>query len=132
MFKGLDHVAILVADTEEALRVYHDRMGLPVLLSEVVNSGAVRLTHLDMGNTQLQLVEPLDPSHPLYAHLQQQGGGLHHLCFAVEDVDEAITAVTEAGMEVAQAKPHQGTQGKRAAFLAKSSTGGVTFEITGG
>ena len=131
MFKGLDHVAILVANTEEVLKVYRDRLGLPVLLSEVVNGGAIRLTHLDMGNTHLQLVEPLEPSHPLYAHLLQHGGGLHHLCFAVEDVDDAITAVTDAGIEMAQPQPHQGTQGKRAAFLAKSSTGGVSFEITG-
>ncbi len=131
MFKGLDHVAILVADTEAALKVYRDGLGLPLLLSEVVNGGKIRLTHLDMGNTQLQLVEPLDPSHPLYAHLLQQGEGLHHLCFAVEDVEEAMTAATEAGLEMAQASPHQGTQGKRAAFLAKTSTGGVSFEITG-
>ena len=132
MFKGLDHVAILVADTEAALKIYRDRLGLPLLLSEVVNGGAIRLTHLDMGNTQLQLVEPLDHSHPLYLQLLEHGGGLHHLCFAVENVEEAITSVKEAGLDMAQAHPHQGTQGKRAAFLNKSFTGGVSFEITGG
>lgn len=132
MFKGLDHIAILVANTEEALTFYRDRLGLPVLVSEVVNGGAIRLTHLDMGNTQLQLVEPLEPSHPLHAHLLQQGEGLHHLCFAVEDVEASMATLTSSGLEMAQAKPHQGTQGKRAAFLAKSSTRGVSFEITGG
>src|SRR5688572_1690895 len=124
MFKGLDHVAILVADTEGALTVYRDRLGLPVLLSEVVNNGAVRLTHLDMGNVQLQLVEPLDEAHPLYAHLREHGPGLHHICFAVEEVDSAMTAAAERGIEMAQTHPHQGTQGKRAAFLNKDSTGG--------
>ena len=131
MFKGLDHVAILVADTEEALTVYRDRLGFPVLLSEVVNNGAVRLTHLDMGNTQLQLVQPLDETHPLFTHLKQHGSGLHHLCFDVENVETAMAEVTEQGIEVAQARPHQGTQGKRAAFLDKSTTGGVQLEITG-
>lgn len=132
MFKGLDHIAILVANTEEALAFYRDRLGLPVVVSEVVNGGAVRLTHLDMGNVQLQLVEPLDPAHPLHAQLLQQGEGLHHLCFAVESVENSMTELTEAGLAMAQTKPHQGTQGKRAAFLAKSSTRGVIFEITGG
>ncbi len=131
MFTGLDHVAILVANTEEALKVYRDRLGLPVLLSEVVNNGAIRLTHLDVGNTQLQLVEPLDEAHPLFAQLRAKGEGLHHICFAVDDVEGAMAAAAERGIELAQSKPHQGTQGKKAAFLAKSSTGGVQMEITG-
>ena len=131
MFKRLDHVAILVANTEEALKVYRDRLGLPVLFSEVVNNGAVRLTHLDMGNTQLQLVEPLDESHPLYTRLQQQGEGLHHLCFAVENVETAMAATKARGLEMAQARPHQAPRGRRAAFLDPDSTGGVQIEITG-
>ena len=131
MFTGLDHVAILVTDTEEALKVYRDRMGLPVLFSEVVNNGAVRLTHLDMGNVQLQLVQPLDEAHPLFAHLREKGPGLHHLCFAVENVEAAMTDARAQGLELAQERPHQAPKGRRAAFLAKTSTGGVQFEITG-
>jgi len=131
MFKGLDHVAILVADTEEALLVYRDRMGLPVVFSEVVNNGAVRLTHLDLGNAHLQLVEPLDTAHPLAAHLREYGPGLHHFCLAVDDVAAAMTEAAAKGIEMAQAHPHQAPRGRRAAFLAKSSTGGVQIEITG-
>ena len=56
VFQQLDHVAILVPNTEEALRVWRDVVGLHVLFSEVVNGGTIRLTHLDLGNTQLQLV----------------------------------------------------------------------------
>ena len=131
MFKGLDHVAILVADTEEALTVYRDRMGLPVLFSEVVNNGAVRLTHLDLGNAHLQLVEPLDPAHPLAAHLREHGPGLHHFCLAVDDVGVAMAEAAAKGIEMAQPLPHQAPRGKRAAFLMKTSTGGVQVEITG-
>ncbi len=131
MFKGLDHIAILVADTEEALKVYRDRLGLPVLFSEVVNDGAVRLTHLDLGNTQLQLVQPLLETHPLYARLQQQGEGLHHLCLAVENVEIAMATAGEKGLGMAQARPHQAPRGKRAAFLDPAFTGGVQIEITG-
>lgn len=130
-FRGLDHVALLVTDTEEALRVYRDRMGLPVLFSEVVNNGTIRLTHLDMGNVHLQLVQPLNESHPLYTQLMERGPGLHHLCFAVDDIGAAMTAATEQGLELAQAAPHQAPNGKRAAFLAKGSTGDVQFEMTG-
>ncbi len=131
MFKGLDHIAILVADTDEALRVYRDRMGLPLLFSEVVNDGAVRLTHLDLGNAQLQLVEPLDQAHPLATHLREHGPGLHHFCLAVDDVGAAMEEAAAKGIETAQASPHQAPRGRRAAFLAKTSTGGVQVEITG-
>lgn len=130
MFKGLDHVAILVADTEEALCLYRDRLGLPVLFSEVVNNGAIRLTHLDLGNTHLQLVEPLLETHPLRAHLREHGPGLHHLCFAVENVAEAVEQMRPNGFEAAPL--HQGTQGKRAVFLSKATTDGVQLELTGG
>ena len=131
MFTGLDHIAILVTDTEEALKVYRDRMGLPLLFSETVNNGAIRLTHLDLGNAHLQLVEPLDPAHPLAAHLREHGPGLHHFCLAVDDVDAAMAVVGDRGLEFAQASPHQAPRGKRAAFLARASTGGVQVEITG-
>ena len=131
MFKGLDHVAILVADTEAALEVYRDRMGLPVLFSEVVNDGAVRLTHLDLGNAHLQLVEPLDPAHPLAAHLREHGPGLHHFCLTVDDVGAAMSEAATRGIQCGQVRPHQAPRGRRAAFYTKDSTGGVQIEITG-
>ena len=81
MFDRLDHVAIVVPDTEAALLIWRDKFGLPVLFSETINNGAVRLTHLDMGNTQLQLVQPLLSDHPLAIWLAEHGPGLHHFCF---------------------------------------------------
>jgi methylmalonyl-CoA/ethylmalonyl-CoA epimerase len=129
-FLSLDHLAIVVPDTDDALTIWRDRVGLKLLYSEVVNQGAVRLTHLDLGNTQLQLVEPLTPDHPLRAWLEKNGPGLHHFCFKVEDVREAYERLPEAGLPVA-ANIHQGTQGKRALFLDKNATQGVQVEITG-
>lgn len=130
VFRSLDHLAIVVGDTEEALGIWRDRVGLTVLYSEVVNDGALRLTHLDLGNTHLQLVEPLRPNHPLRAWLDQNGPGLHHFCFRVDDVGTAFVTLPERGLPVA-AQPHQGTQGKRALFLDSSATQGVQVEITG-
>ncbi|MFZ5832469.1 MAG: VOC family protein [Planctomycetota bacterium] len=125
--QGLDHLAIVVPDTEAALWFWRDTMGLPVLYSEEVNGATVRLTHLDLGNTHLQLVEPLTPDHPLQAWLKQNGPGLHHLCLKVENVEEA-----QAASPVATAPNlHQGTQGKRALFLDKTATHGVQVELTG-
>lgn len=125
--QGLDHLAIVVADTEEALKIWRDKMGLPFLYSEDVNDGTVRLTHLDLGNTQLQLVEPLTPDHPLQDWLKKNGSGLHHFCLKVDDVSEAMKASPVATAPV----PHQGTQGKRAVFLDRAATDSVQVELTG-
>lgn len=126
--QGLDHLAIVVPDTEAALLVWRDRMGLPLLFSEVVNGGTVRLTHLDLGNCHLQLVEPLTPDHPLRHWLTVHGPGLHHFCLKVKDV---AAAQRESSVPTAP-QPHQGTRGQRALFLDKSATQGVQVEFTGG
>ncbi len=130
MFKGLAHLAITVPDTEEALRLWRDQLGFPVLYSEVVNGGTVKLTHLDLGNTHLQIVEPLIPDHPLKAWLETHGPGLHHFCLKVDDVGEAHAGLSAQGF-ASGLKPHQGTRGKRALFLDKKVTQGVQVEITG-
>ncbi|HNQ89886.1 MAG TPA: hypothetical protein PKM73_14800 [Verrucomicrobiota bacterium] len=75
-FRGLDHLAIAVPDTEMALTVGRDTLGFPVLYREVVNNGTIRLTHRDLGNAPLQFVEPLIPDHPLQAWLAKHGAGL--------------------------------------------------------
>jgi len=125
---GLDHLAIAVPDTEAALKIWRDRLGFPVVHSEVVNQGAVRLTHLDLGNTRLQLVEPLSPGHPLREWLARNGPGLHHFCLKVTNVDQAL-----AESPVPAAAPlHQGICGQRAVFLDKAATQGVQIELTGG
>jgi methylmalonyl-CoA/ethylmalonyl-CoA epimerase len=125
--EGLDHLAIVVPDTEAALKIWRDKLGFKVLYSEDVNGATVLLTHLDLGNTQLQLVQPLTPNHPLQAWLAKHGPGLHHFCLKVDDVAQAMAT---SPVPTAPA-PHQGTQGKRALFLDASATQGVQVELTG-
>jgi methylmalonyl-CoA/ethylmalonyl-CoA epimerase len=130
VFRSLDHLAIVVENTEESLKLWRDQLGLQVLFSEEVNAGAIRLTHLDLGNTHLQLVEPLLADHPLRKWLMEHGPGLHHVCFQVDNVDTASGELTIMGLTASNAA-HQGTKGKRALFLDVSSTQGIPLEITG-
>jgi len=131
MFTHVDHLAIVVQDTEEALRFYRDGLGLPVLFSEAHEDQGVRLTHLDLGNLQLQLVEPLRLDHPLQADLDAHGERLHHLCFSVDDVPAAMAALPALGLRSRDAAPRSGTCGKQAAFVDPASTRGVLLELTG-
>jgi methylmalonyl-CoA/ethylmalonyl-CoA epimerase len=131
VFKGLDHLAIVVHDTESALEVWRDRFGFPVVLSEIVNEGSIRLTHLDLGNTHLQLIQPLSVDHPLRDWLDAHGAGLHHLCLAVDDVGVALVEAARLGLPPAERRPHQGTAGKQAIFLDLAATKNVQVELTG-
>jgi methylmalonyl-CoA/ethylmalonyl-CoA epimerase len=130
MFQSLDHVAIVVRDTDEALSFYRDVLGLAVLFSEVLDEQGVRLTHLDLGNTHLQLVQPLSDDHPLQNHLREHGETLHHVCLRVENVPHAMAELPERGLPLRDAQPRRGPLGKQAAFLAPASTRGVLIEIT--
>jgi len=99
MFRALDHAAIVVADTGAALSFYRDKLGLSVVFSEVLEEQGVRLTHLDLGNSQLQLVEPLTESHPLQETLRLYGERIYHLCFAVDRLSESLAELKSQGVE---------------------------------
>jgi methylmalonyl-CoA/ethylmalonyl-CoA epimerase len=131
MFQSLDHIAVVVKDTDEALAFYRDVLGFPVLFSEVLEEQSVRLTHLDLGNVHLQLVQPLREDHPLSEHLRRHGEGLHHLCLRVDSVPGAIQALPERGLRSRDAEPRRGPKGRQAAFIDPATTRGVLLEITG-
>jgi len=131
MFKGLDHIAIVVADTEAALTIWRDKFGFPVLFSQKVIDDRVLLTHLDLGNTHLQLVEPLDEDHPLALWLENNGPGLHHFCLKVDDVDVAFEETKAMKIPPGEPTPHEAPKGKTALFLDRSTTGNVQVELTG-
>lgn len=130
MFTGLDHLAIVVVNTEEALQIYRDRLGLPVLFSEVLDEQGVRLTHLDLGNCHLQLVEPLWQDHPLRTAIETGNTRLHHICLKVESVSKALQELPACGITVQDVAPRRGPKQRKAAFLDPVAMGDVLFEIT--
>lgn len=129
--KRLDHIAIVVRDTDEALKFYRDVLGLRVVLSEVIATGKVRLTHLDLGNVHLQLAEPMVDDHPLQEYLNQYGEGLHHLCFETDDVGDSLEALPLRGISAKSMTPHDAPRGRKAGFIDPQTTRGVLWEMTG-
>ena len=130
MFNQLDHLAIVVRDTDESLKFYRDVLGLPVLFSQELPDQPVRLTHLDMGNTHLQLVQPLTDEHPLQAWLDEHGEGLHHFCFLVDSVEQMIETLPEYNIPSRDKTPRSGPNGRQAAFIDPDNTRGILIEIT--
>jgi len=103
---------------------------LPELHSEVLEEVGVRLTHLDMGNVQLQLVQPLSPDHPLAKQLDERGEGFHHVCWKVDDVNEAMEKLGDYGLAPKPNEPHPAPKGGTAAFIEPQSTRGLLWEMT--
>jgi methylmalonyl-CoA/ethylmalonyl-CoA epimerase len=125
----LNHVAIVVRSTTEALVLYRDRLGLRVIDTEVLEDQHVRLTQLDLGVCDLQLVEPL-ADHPDRAALLADGERLHHLCFTVGHLAEATKTLVGRGVRARDEKPRSGPRGRVAVFMDPATTRDVLIELT--
>lgn len=125
--RRLDHVAVAVRDTDQALLHFRDRLGLRVVLSEEIPVPPVRLTYLHAGNAFLQLVEPLDPEIELARFLDERGEGLHHVCFGVDDPLEAAVELAPPGGPA----PVRGSgRGRVSSFVPGGPVHGVRIECT--
>lgn len=124
--RRLDHVAIVVRSTADALRFYEEHLGLRVASTELIDDPPVRLTYIDTGNAYVQLVEPLDGASTVATFLDEQGEGLHHICFGVDDVERGATAIADPGAQI-----HLGNgRGRLSAFVPTGRSHGVRIECT--
>lgn len=128
MIRRLDHVAILVRDTDEALESYCDRLGLAYVSSESLLKLRVRLTYLDLGNAYLQLLEPLDDKSEAARVLAKTGEGLHHICFGVDDVERACRLFGDLDDE--EVLPVGTGRGRLSAFIPGWWPNGARLEFT--
>jgi methylmalonyl-CoA/ethylmalonyl-CoA epimerase len=120
-FGGVDHVAVLVADVEASLPEFRALLGRDPVSDEVLIDPPVRLVHFDCDNVDLQLVQPTGEG-GLSRDLARTGGGLHHVCFRVSDMDAARASVDAAG------DIFTGGNGRRACFLGHRP-GGLYVEL---
>jgi len=129
--KRIDHVAIVVRDLEIALRFYRDTLGVaPSRILDFPREG-VKIAFLPLGGpngSEIELLEPTDPASGVARFLEKHGGGLHHLCLEVEDIDAALAELMAAGAAVLDTTPRPTAEG-RGIFLHPKGTGGVLLEL---
>jgi methylmalonyl-CoA epimerase len=128
LIRRVDHIAVAVRDTTEALATFRDLLGLEVVHQENLSSPPVMLTYLDCGNVFIQLVEPTDPISPLAELIDKKGEGVNHICFAVNDVLGDALALA-GGASHGGVIPGQG-RGRVSAFVPGPGRHGVKFECT--
>lgn len=129
MLQRLDHVGLAVDDVETALALWRDTLGLAVSHDETVPNQGTRVVFLEGGNAEIELLGALGPETPVGKFLARRGPGIHHLCFAVADLEAAIADCQARGLEMIDREPRVGAKGKRLAFVHPKSAHGVLIEL---
>jgi methylmalonyl-CoA/ethylmalonyl-CoA epimerase len=122
------HVGIAVPDLESALRFYRDVLGVEPHPPEVAD-GATILA-LPFGESEIELLSPVEADSPIGRFLAKRGPGIHHICYRVPDLDAAIQACRAAGYRLVDEVPRRGAGGRRIAFVHPTATAGILLELT--
>ena len=126
--KKIDHVAICVPDTDEAIARYKQVLGLEPEVREVVASQKTEATLLPIGETSLELISPKG-NDGLVKFLEKKGPGLHHIAIEVEGIEGALATLKALGVPLVDETPRTGARGHKVAFLHPKATGGVLVEL---
>jgi methylmalonyl-CoA epimerase len=126
---NLDHVAIAVADLDEAVAGYRRQYGVEPLSREVVEGQGVEEAMIPVGGSFVQLLRPLSDESPVGRFLAKNGPGLHHVAYAVPSIDDALAHLKAEGIRLIDQSPRTGGRGARIAFVHPTELGGTLIEL---
>lgn len=129
MLGRIDHIGVATDDLDAAVALYEGTLGMPVAHRETVESQGVEAVLLDIGEGHVELLRPLGSDTPIGKYLDNKGPGLHHVAYAVDDIEDVLGKLKEAGIEMIDSEPRVGIRQSRVAFVHPRSTGGVLTEI---
>lgn len=129
MLNRIDHVGVAVADLDAALALYRDGLGMELEHRETVTEQGVDAALLGVGEGHVELLAPLGPDTPVGRYLAKRDPDIHHVAYAVDDIDAALAALRAAGLRLIDEQPRAGIRGSRVAFLHPAALGGVLTEI---
>jgi methylmalonyl-CoA/ethylmalonyl-CoA epimerase len=129
MFDRIDHVGVAVEDLDAALGLYQQTFEMALAHRETVESQGVEAVLLDVGDGHVELLRPLTPETAVGKFIAKRGPGLHHVAYAVADIDATLDSLREAGVELIDSEARVGIRGSRVAFLHPRSTGSVLTEV---
>lgn len=124
----INHIAIAVPDIEAALAFWQDALGLHVDHIEDVPSQQATVAFIPVGDSEVELVKPTSPETGVARFIAERGGGMHHLCFEVDDIEEILATLKAKGIRLINESPLE-LPGRKMAFIHPKSTGGVLVEL---
>lgn len=130
MLDKIDHIGIAVHSIDDKLELYREALGLAFEGTDVVEEQGVRVAFFRLGESMIELLEPLDDDGPIARFLERHGEGIHHVAAGCEDIDNAREYVADHGIRLLSDEPLDGAHGKLISFMHPKDTGGVLFELT--
>ena len=129
MLGKIEHIGIAVKDLEAANELYGSLLGVIPYKQENVPSEGVTTSFFKTGDSKVELLMATDPNSPIAKFIEKRGEGLHHLAFAVEDIDQEVQRLVKAGFQVLNEQPKLGADNKRIVFLHPKGAHGVLVEL---
>lgn len=125
----IEHIGIAVVSLEMAVPYYETLLGTECYALEEVPDQKVKTAFFKVGQTKIELLESTDPEGPIGKFLEKNGPGIHHLAFAVDDVNVALQQANDAGIRLIDKQGRKGAEGLTIGFLHPKSTLGVLTEL---
>lgn len=125
----IEHIGIAVKSLDEAIPFYEKVFGLKCYAVEEVADQKVKTAFFKVGDTKIELLESTDSEGPIGKFIEKKGEGIHHMAFAVEDLDTKLKTSEEQGVRLIDKQPRKGAEGLNIAFLHPKSTFGVLTEL---
>lgn len=125
----IEHIGIAVERLDNAIPYYETLLGSKCYAIEEVADQKVRTAFFKVGETKIELLESTDPEGPIGKFLEKKGQGIHHIAFAVEDVNESLKEVESSGIQLIDKQSRKGAEGLNIGFLHPKSTFGVLTEL---
>ena len=125
----IEHIGIAVADLKSAIEMYEKVFGLKCYSIEEVPEQKVKTAFFMVGQTKIELLESTDPEGPIGKFIAKKGEGIHHIAFAVKNIEAQLRHAEENGVQLIDKVSRKGAEGLDIAFLHPKSTSGVLIEI---
>ncbi|OFX58344.1 MAG: methylmalonyl-CoA epimerase [Bacteroidetes bacterium GWA2_30_7] len=127
--KYIEHIGIAVKNLESAIMYYEKVFGMKCYAIEEVTEQKVKTAFFKVGETKIELLETTDPDGPIGKFIEKKGEGIHHIAFAVDNIQNSLNAIEKEGVTLIDKTPRKGAEGLDIAFLHPKSTFGVLTEI---
>lgn len=125
----IEHIGIAVKNLDESIKYYEDVLGLECYNIEDVKDQKVKTAFFKIGDTKIELLESTDPEGPIGKFIEKKGEGIHHIAFAVDNIEEKLKHAEDKGVRLVDSSPRKGAEGLDIAFLHPKSTFGVLTEL---
>ncbi len=125
----IEHIGIAVKNLDEAIKFYENIFGLKCYAIEEVKEQKVKTAFFKIGQTKIELLESTEADGPIGKFVEKRGQGVHHIAFAVENIEKKLSALEQKDIQLIDKTPRKGAEGLDIAFIHPKSTFGVLTEL---